>query len=146
MATDSGQSFTNHAQMTPGYHYLTSPLGLIYVIWSIKRLISSPGEDTAFATVGAVALFGAIAYARLSPLRAQDRIIRLEERLRLGRILPADLQPRMEELRPSHLIAIRFASDAEVPELVRTALANPTITAKELKAQIRQWKADYFRV
>lgn len=146
MATDSGQNLKNHAQMTPGYHYLTSPLGLIYVVWSITRLFANPGEDTAYALVGALALFGAIAYARLSPLKAQDRIIRLEERLRLARILPADLQPRIEEIRPSHLIAIRFASDAEVPELVRTALANPGIKAKELKAQIKHWKADYFRV
>ena len=146
MATDNTQSLSNHAQMVPFYHYVTSPLGLIYVVWSIMRLVQTPGADTAYAMVGALALFGAIAFARLSPLKAQDRIIRLEERLRLARILPADLQPRIEELRPAHLIAIRFASDAEVPTLVRAALANPALTGKEIKSQIKEWRADRFRV
>ncbi len=146
MATESGQNFSNHAQMVPGYHYITTPLGLAYVIWSIVRLVRTPGADTAYALVGALAIFGAIAYVRISPLKAQDRIIRLEERLRLTRILPTDLQSRVDELRPSQLIALRFASDAEVPELVRKILANPAIKPKEIKQSVKQWRADYFRV
>jgi hypothetical protein len=145
MANESGQNFGNHAQLVPGYHYITSPLGLIYVIWSIKRLISMPGADTAYALVGSLAIFGAIAFARVSPLKVQDRVIRLEERLRLTRVLPADLQSRIEEIRPGHLVALRFAPDAEVTDLVRKVLADPGIKPKEIKAQIRNWKADYFR-
>jgi hypothetical protein len=95
--------------------------------------------------VGALALVGAIAMLRLSALRVQDRVIRLEERLRLGRLLPTDLQPRIEEIRPSHLIALRFASDAEVTDLVRRVLADPSIKPKAIKQQIKNWKADYFR-
>ena len=139
------QSFEKHAQYTPGYHYFTSPLGIIFVIWSIQRLIANPGIDTAYMLVGALALFGAIAMLRLSSLRVQDRIIRLEERLRLARILPTDLQAQIESLRPSHLIALRFASDAEVTDLVRKVLADPTIKPKEIKRQVRSWRADYFR-
>ena len=139
------QSFEKHAQYTPGYHYFTSPLGIIFVVWSIQRLIANPGIDTAYMLVGALALFGAIAMLRLSSLRVQDRIIRLEERLRLARILPADLQAQIESLRPSHLIALRFASDAEVTDLVRKVLADPTIKPKEIKRQVRSWRADYFR-
>ncbi len=139
------QSFEKHAQYTPGYHYFTSPLGIIFVVWSIQRLIANPGIDTAYMLVGALALFGAIAMLRLSSLRVQDRIIRLEERLRLARILPTDLQTQIESLRPSHLIALRFASDAEVTDLVRKVLADPTIKPKEIKRQVRSWRADYFR-
>lgn len=146
MASESGQSFSKHAQWTPGYHYFTSPVSIIYLVWSISRVIKTPSDDTVYALVGALALFGAVAFARLSPLKAQDRIIRLEERLRLARLLPADLQSRIEEIRPAHLVAIRFAPDSEVTELVRTVLANPALTQKEVKAQIKSWKADYFRV
>ncbi len=146
MASENQQSFQHHAQMVPAYHYVTSPLGLIYVVWSIARLVQQPGADTVYALVGALALFGAIAFARLSPLKAQDRVIRLEERLRLTRLLPADLQSRVDDIRPSQLIALRFASDAEVPELARKVIGNPDMTSKDIKSQITNWKADYFRV
>lgn len=141
----STQSFANHAQYTPGYHFFTSPLGLIFLVWTIKRTIDNPNADTVYMLVGALALVGAITMLRLSALRVQDRVIRLEERLRLGRLLPADLVPRIEEIRPSHLIALRFASDAEVTDLVRKVLADPSIKPKAIKQQIKNWKADYFR-
>ena len=146
MANESGQTFAKHAQVTPGYHYFVSPMGLAYLIWSIVRLVKTPNLDTTYALVGALAIFGAIAFARLSPLKAQDRIIRLEERLRLARLLPADLQSHVESIRPSQLIALRFASDGEVVDLARQVIANPTMTSKEIKAQVKNWKADYFRV
>jgi hypothetical protein len=140
------QSAASHAQWTPAYHYFTSPLAGIFLIWSIKRLISNPNVDTAYFMVGALALAGVVAVVRLSPVRNQDRLIRLEERLRLARILPADLQPRIEEIGTRHLIALRFASDAEVTDLVRKVLANPGMTPKEIKQQIKNWRPDFFRV
>jgi hypothetical protein len=143
--TPKTQSAANHTQWTPIYHYFTSPLALIYTIWAIKRVISNPNLDTAFMLVGALAVMGLSAVVRLSPLRVQDRIIRLEERLRLGRILPADLQPRIEELRPSHLVALRFAGDDELTDLTRKVLANPAMTQKEIKGMVRNWRADFFR-
>lgn len=146
MANESGQSFEKHAQMTPGYHLFAAPLGLAYMIWSIMRLVKTPNVDTAYAMLGSLALVGAIAMVRLSPLRVQDRLIRLEERLRLARLLPADLQPHIEKLRPGQLIALRFAPDAEVVELARKVIANPTMTPKEIKREVKNWKADYFRV
>jgi hypothetical protein len=139
------QSFESHAQWTPIYHFFTSPLALIYTIWAIRRVITNPNVDTAFMLVGALAVMGLSAVVRVSPLRVQDRIIRLEERLRLGRLLPADLQPRIEELTPRQLIALRFASDAEVTDLVRKVLANPAMTQKEIKQAVRTWRPDFFR-
>jgi hypothetical protein len=119
---------------------------VLYLGWSVQRLLASPGADTAYALVGALAIFGAASVARLSPLRAQDRLIRLEERLRLARLLPVDLQPQIEALRPAHLVALRFASDDEVEGLVRKVLANPAMTTKEIKQQITRWRPDHFRV
>ena len=146
MANESGQSFAKHAQWTPGYHFFAAPLGLAYMVWSIMRLVKTPNVDTTYALVGALAIVGAIAFARLSPLQAQDRIIRLEERLRLTRLLPADLQSHVETFRPGQLIAMRFASDGEVVDLARKVIANPAMTAREIKAEVKSWKADYFRV
>lgn len=146
MATESGQQFSNHAQWTPGYHFFAAPLSLGYMVWSIMRLVKTPNVDTAYAMLGSLAIVGAIAMVRLSPLRAQDRIIRLEERLRLTRVLPADLQPHIDRIRPGQLIALRFAPDAEVVDLARKVIANPAMTAKEIKAEVKNWKADYFRV
>jgi hypothetical protein len=140
------QNFANHVQMVPGYHYVTGAFVLAYLVWSIARLVTAFSADTAYALVGALALFGVYAYTRLFPLKAQDRVIRLEERLRLARLLPADLQPRIEQIAPRHLIALRFASDAELPELARAVLDDPSITPKQVKAKIRSWRADHFRV
>ena len=139
------QSYATHTQWTPGYHFFTTPLGLVFLFWSIKRVIANPNADTAYMLIGALALFGAIGMLRVSALRVQDRIIRLEERLRFARVLPADLQSRIEELRPAHLVALRFASDGEVADLVRKVLENPQLSQKEIKLQVRQWRADYFR-
>jgi hypothetical protein len=143
--TKPTQSFEKHAQFTPIYHYFTTPLAFVYLVWAIRRLITNPNADTVFMLVGALAILGLVAVTRLSPLRVQDRLIRLEERLRLARVLPADLQSRIEELAPRHLVALRFAPDAEVSDLVRKVLANPAMTPKEIKQQVRNWRADFFR-
>ena len=79
-------------------------------------------------------------------LRAQDRIIRLEERTRLDRLLPADLRVRAAELSTSQLIALRFAPDDEVPELVRRALDGELARQGDIKRAIRDWRADHLRV
>lgn len=120
-------------------------MAAIFLVWSIVRLVKNPSNDTAYMLVGALALEAGVLMLRVSALRVQDRVIRLEERLRLGRLLPADLQPRIEELRPSHLVALRFASDGEVTDLVRQVLANPSMKQSEIKKQVKQWRPDHFR-
>lgn len=140
------QSFANHARMVPGYHYVTAPLLLAYLVWSVWRAVTLRDAESHFDLLGAGALFGVYAYTRLFPLKAQDRIIRLEERLRLTRLLPADLQPRIESLTPRQLIALRFASDAEVEGLVRQVLAGTLTEPKAIKQAIKQWRPDHLRV
>jgi hypothetical protein len=78
--------------------------------------------------------------------RLQDRIIRLETRLRLERVLPADLAAHIGELELTHLIGLRFASDAELPELVQKVLANKSMRADDIKKQVKNWQADNLRV
>jgi hypothetical protein len=142
----SGQSYSNHTQFTPIYHYFTSPVALIYAVWSVKRLIANPGNDTAYALVGALAILGLVAVSRLSPLRVQDRLIRLEEQLRYAKLLSADVVAKTEtSFSPRHYVALRFASDAELPGLVTKVLANPAMTQKEIKQAVQQWRGDYFR-
>jgi hypothetical protein len=142
----NGQSYGNHTRFTPIYHYFTSPVALIFVIWSITRLIANPGADTAYFLVGALAILGLVAVARLSPLRVQDRLIRLEEQLRYARLLPAAVVAKTEaSFSPRHYVALRFASDAELPALVEQVLANPGMTGKEIKQAVKNWRGDYFR-
>ncbi len=145
MANDSGQNFGNHAQFTPIYHYFTAPLAVAFWIWAAWRAMHLRDVQSHFDLLGATVIFGLVAVTRVSPLRVQDRIIRLEEQLRLARLLPADLQARIGELRPSHFVGLRFASDDEVTGLVRKVLANPAMTSKEIKQQVTHWRADYFR-
>lgn len=141
------QSFANHAQLTPSYHFFTSPLAIVFLFWTIVRFVRDPGADTGYFLVGALALAGVVAVSRLSPLRVQDRLIRLEEQLRHRRLLPAELASQAEStLRPRHYIALRFAGDDELEALVQRVVANPQLTPKEIKASIRNWRADYFRV
>lgn len=141
------QSYANHAQFTPLYHYFTSPLALGFLVWSIVRVAKAPTSDNVYFLIGALTMFGVVSVARLSPLRAQDRIIRLEEQLRYQRVLPAALaEQAMHAFSPRHYIALRFASDQELPGLVEKVIANPGLKGKEIKQQIRTWRPDYFRL
>ena len=149
MATDPQvpQSFANHARFDPWFHFFAAPTAFVYLVWSVVRLVRQPTADSGYALVGALALFGAVSVARLSPLRAQDRLIRLEERLRYASLLPADLvQQTMHTFSARHYVALRFAGDAELEGLVREVLANPALTGKAIKQKIRHWKGDYLRV
>lgn len=146
MSTEPTQDFANHARMVPGFHYVTGLVTLVYVVWSAWHAMSTRSLDAHFQMLGAFALLGVFWYARSFPLKAQDRVIRLEEQLRLTRLLPDDLRPRVDELSARQLIALRFASDGEVADLVRWVLAENISSSKQIKQRIRSWRADYHRV
>lgn len=146
MSVEPQQSFANHARMVPGFHYVTGLSTLIFVGWSIWHAISTRSADAHFQLLGAVGLLGTFWYTRTFPLKAQDRVIRLEEQLRLTRLLPDDLRGRVDELSARQLIALRFASDAEVPELVRWVLTDRVTDTKQIKRRITVWRADDHRV
>jgi hypothetical protein len=140
------QSFTNHARLVPGFHYGVIGALSLNFLWSMVRLFRVPGLDAVVGVITAVGLLGLLFYARMFPLRAQDRIIRLEMSLRLASVLPADLRARAASLRPGQLVALRFASDAELPGLVRQVLDENLTDRREIKRRIREWQADHFRV
>jgi len=140
------QSFSSHARLVPGFHYgVVGALSLNF-LWSMVRLYRVPGLDAAMGVVTAAGLLGLLFYARMFPLRAQDRIIRLEMSLRLASLLPPDLRARAGSLRPGQLVALRFASDAELPGLVRQVLDESLTDRREIKRRIREWQPDHLRV
>ena len=146
----SEQSYATHRRFVPGYHFVTFGILVINLLWSLFRLFWPLGDAPLFDRLLAVAVAFALPmialYARTFPLKAQDRLIRLEERLRLEKLLPEDLKPRLGELRPGHLVALRFAGDAEVADLVRKVLAGDLKTQDEIKKAIRTWRADHLRM
>jgi Family of unknown function (DUF6526) len=145
MANATPQSYANHARFDPGFHFVLLPLTLVGVILGIISLVRHPGLDSTLWLLLAVALFLTAGKARGYALKAQDRVIRLEERLRLSMLLPEAVRPRIAELTEPQLIALRFASDAEVPALAIRAL-NEGLTNKQIKTSIQSWRADTFRV
>ncbi|HKI05629.1 MAG TPA: DUF6526 family protein [Thermoanaerobaculia bacterium] len=144
------QNFANHRKFVPGYHYVLAGLLVVNLVWSLYRLFRGlpgvPVFDRLLAVAVAVALVLAAAYLRTFPLRAQDRLIRLEETLRMERLLPPDLKARIGELRPGQVVALRFASDGELPDLTRAVLDEKIGKQNDIKKRIRSWRADHFRL
>ena len=145
MAEKMPQTFANHSRLVPGYHVVAGLLLLLnvgFAGWTLIRDFSF-GNIVFFTTAVALLLIGF--YARAFALAVQDRVIRLEERLRLRTILPTDLQPRIEELTTEQLIALRFASDGEVPDLTRKVLDENIGDRAAIKKLIKNWRPDYCR-
>jgi Family of unknown function (DUF6526) len=145
MASATTQSFANHARLDPPFHFVLAPIGLAAIILSVNLLVRQPGIGSILGVLLSVGLFMIAAKARSYALKAQDRVIRLEERLRLSMLLPEATRPRIVELTEPQLIALRFASDAEAPALAMRAL-NEGLTKKQIKASIQIWRPDYFRI
>jgi hypothetical protein len=117
----------------------------LLLIWAIVNVVHHPSTQSALLTALALLMLVLALKTRAYSLKVQDRIIRLEERLRLASLLDAPNCGRIAELTESQLIALRFASDAEAPELAARAL-NERLDRKGIKAAIQHWRADYFRV
>jgi hypothetical protein len=140
------QSFQNHARIIPAYHYFIFGTFTINLIVSIMNVISTPSVTTATAVLTAAALIALAIFARVFALRAQDRVIRLEMRLRMRELLPPALQPSISAFTPGQLVAMRFASDAELPELAAHVLAGNVQNQKAIKQMIKNWQGDFLRV
>lgn len=139
------QTLKNHMRLDPPYHFFLAPVSLLIVIYTVVDVVRFPGWNTGLHVVVAIWLLVAATLLRVYPLKVQDRVIRLEERLRLKDLLPAPLQSRIGELRESQLIALRFASDQEVAGLVQKTL-DGRWTSKQIKAAIVTWRPDRWRV
>ncbi len=142
------QNFKNHARSDPPFHFFVIPMLLLNFIFSIYATIHAwpRYKHTHLWWIAMSVVFLAMAeVGRSAALRAQNRIIRLEERLRLQALLPAEDRAHIDELSIKQLIALRFASDAEIPALVRKTLTQ-NLEPKAIKQSIVNWRADYYRV
>jgi hypothetical protein len=140
------QIFSNHAKRVPLFHYFILPSLALNLGASVLRAALHFSVDSVIAGLAAAALFVLAYYARIFALTVQDRVIRLEMQLRLQNLLPADLRPRIPEFTVSQLVALRFASDAELPELARKVLVENLRERKAIKQLIRNWQPDNLRV
>jgi hypothetical protein len=139
------QTFASHARWDPAFHFFVLPVGLITVIVTVVDLFRAPGWASGWLVVVALAAFLLALRVRSYATKLQDRVIRLEERIRLTSILQEPLRSRVGELTSTQLIGLRFASDAELPALVKRAL-NEKLDRKAIKQAITNWRPDTFRV
>jgi hypothetical protein len=145
MAERKPQTFANHTRIDPLFHLIVIPVFLLTAIASAIHFIWRPSWHSASFFVIAVAAAIAVLKIRLYALKVQDRVIRLEERLRLSMLLSEPLRFRIPELTADQLIALRFASDVELPKLTELALSEK-LSKENIKKAIQVWRPDYFRV
>ena len=146
MAEKLPQTYANHVRWHPPFHFFLMPCAIAVLIMSIVNVVKHYDVLEAWILL----LLGimtpvAVLLIRVNPLRAQDRLIRLEEKMRLESLLKEPLRSRIGELKPSQLVALRFACDAEIPSLMEKTL-NQNMQAKEIKKAIVTWRADTLRV
>lgn len=139
------QSYKNHTRFFPPFHFFVLPVLLINVLNEARHLYNEPTRHFAWMLVFAIALVMLALSARIMALSVQDRVIRLEMRQRLAQCLPADLMGRSASLTPRQLVALRFAADAEMADLVRDVLEGKLTTSKDIKLRVKDWQADHLR-
>jgi len=139
------QSYKNHTQYDPVFHFFLAPVGLGLLIVTIVLCVQNPNWVSGVKVLAALWAFIAVFKMRIYSLKVQDRVIRLEERVRLNGLLSDPVKSRIPSLTEDQLIGIRFASDAEAPELVEKALDNKW-NRKQIKEAIKTWRPDTWRV
>ncbi len=145
MADQQAQNYANHRHFVPLYHFVLFAVLVLNLLWTVVRAVRDFSLENVWGIVMGLALLAIYFYMRIFALTVQDRVIRLEMRLRLRDVLPAELAGRIKELKPGQLIALRFASDGELPELVREVLTNDIRDRDVIKRKIRDWQADHLR-
>jgi hypothetical protein len=146
MAEKTGQTFANHVKLVPTFHFFALPILILNLLQSIYKLVHTWFRwDALVGMLTAAALVLLAFHARLFALRVQDRVIRLEERMRLERLLPDDLKSRIGEFQPGQLVALRFACDAELAALARKVLNDKLTDRTAIKKMVQTWRADELR-
>ena len=144
--SDQQQSFATHRRWVPLYHFFTLPVLLVNLVYWVIPIFSSFSFKTVLAALVAVALFLLALFARVFATKVQDRVIRLEERLRFERLLPDQLKSRTDEFSGDQLVGLRFASDGELPELAKKVLDDKIEKREEVKRLIKTWRPDFQRL
>jgi hypothetical protein len=145
MAEQSSQNYANHVRKLPPLFIAAFLILAINVLWSIYGAVRYPTFGSVFHVFFTASLIVMFFFSRTFALTVQDRVIRLEERMRLERLLPAELRPRIGEFSVKQLIGLRFASDAELPALAREVLDGKLKELDEIKRAVKDWRADWQR-
>ena len=144
--SEPGQNFENHAKMVPAYHGAATFMLLVPTLWLAYRTVTDFSVDALMFLVFCGGVVVVALFTRLFPLGVQDRVIRLEERMRLKRLLAEDLQNRVGDFTTSQLIGLRFAPDEELPDLARRVLAEGISDPEPIKQAVKAWRADNQRI
>jgi Family of unknown function (DUF6526) len=145
MSKQDPQDFKNHARLDPPYHIISTLILAVSLIVAIVYLVYHPNFFTAWLVVLSVVVFIPFFKLRTYALRVQDRVIRLEERIRLQALAPAEWHSQINRLSEDQLIALRFAPDEELVELAQQAVAE-NLSRKQIKERIKNWRPDHWRV
>jgi hypothetical protein len=145
MAEKKPQNLANHARFDPLFHFVVLPVFALAAIGGTIHFLWHPSFHSGSFFVISVAAVIAVLKIRIYSLKLQDRVIRLEERLRLTSLCSEPMRSRIPELTEEQLIALRFASDAEAPTLVERALSEK-LSRMDIKKAIQNWRPDYWRV
>ena len=140
------QTFENHTRFVPVWHFIAAPILLVNFGWAVHNVIKVQDSDTVIALLLSIALLILWAFARVFALTVQDRVIRLEMRLKLAALLPAEMRSRIPEFTVGQLVALRFASDEELPALARKVLDAGLNNRKAIKQMVQNWRPDHQRV
>lgn len=143
---EAPQTYANHTRWHAPFHYFLAPVMMTNVVIAAVQLIRDPGLERGWWVVVSAALVVLTALVRLNPLKAQDRVIRLEESLRYYQLLPEELARRAAALTTAQTVALRFAPDEELERLVREVLEGRLRKPDEIKRAIKGWRADNLRV
>jgi hypothetical protein len=139
------QNLQNHTKWDPMFHFFLSPVALALFIYTVVGAVQNPGTTAYLHVLAAIWALILVFKMRLYSLKVQDRVIRLEERLRMASLLSEPLKSKCAGLTESQLIALRFACDTELASLADKALAS-NMKSKEIKQAIQTWRPDYWRV
>lgn len=142
----TAQTYSTHRKFVPLFHYVLLPFLLLNIIAMGYHLYQEPDLSHGWSLAMSFALILIALFGRGFALKAQDRVIRLEERLRMRELLPPDLKARIHEFTPAQLIALRFASDAELPAIAAKVLAENLQDRDTIKKAVKTWRADDLRV
>jgi len=145
MPTGNEQSFKSHTRWDPVFHFFAAPVAVATFISAVVHAVRHPGPWTVWVAIAVLAAAVMMVRLRMYALMVQDRVIRLEERLRLASLCSEAFRSRIPELKLAQLIALRFASDGEVAPLAERALAS-NLTSKQIKEAIQVWRPDPRRV
>jgi uncharacterized protein DUF6526 len=139
------QSYKNHTRFLPPFHFFIMPVMLVNFLNAGRHVFQQATLHNLWELVFALGLVALALFSRVQALTVQDRIIRLEERLRLRQLLPAELHPHIDTLTHRQLVALRFASDQELADLVRDVVGGQLATPKDIKQRVRNWRPDFLR-